>query len=122
MARNIKRLDWHLYIPKWDGNDKEIDPISLEIHPLSHRELSKYVNLSDDLKNKSPEMNLEISKKIFVDNVRNVKNLKINDASITDSEPLWDFGISDPSTSLLINEISAAILDLSKLQDHEKKI
>lgn len=115
MARNIKKLDWHLYIPKWDGNDKDENPISVEVHPLNHFELQKYGKASEEAK-KDPEYTLNLAKKMFVDNVRNIKNLKVNDVSIETSDALWNLGISQ-----IMNEISECILDLSKLQEHEKK-
>ena len=106
--RDIKKLEWHRYVPRWDGNDKEENPISLEIHPLSLIELTKYGQI------KINEM--ELGKKMFLDNVKNITNLKCNGKEVTKSEELWDIGIL-----ALINEITQAILDISKLQDDEKK-
>lgn len=117
MARDIKKLEWHRYIPKWDDQDKDENPIEMELHPLSQSDLSQYGRIGELLKKKNQDSYVsELSKKMFVDNVRNIKNLKCNGVEIKDSEALWNLGISQ-----LINEINEAILDISKLQEDEKK-
>ena len=112
MARDIKKLEWMTYVPKWEGNDKEENPISLEIHPLGFIELTKYASMI----NGSSGSEIELGKKMVIENVRNVKNLKCNGKDITHGQEIWDLGIL-----ALINEVAQAILDLSKLQDNEKK-
>ena len=117
MARDIKKLEWHRYIPKWDNQHKDENSIELQIHPLSQVELSKYGRIGESLK-KTNEDNYanELSKKMFVDNVKDIKNLKCNGIEIKDSLSLWELGIAS-----LNNEITEAILDISKLQEDEKK-
>lgn len=116
MARDIKKLEWHHFIPKWDNQHLEKDPISVEIHPLSQTELSKYGRMSEALKKNNENYANDLSKKMFVENVRNVCNLKINGNEIITGESLFDSGITQ-----LINEVTEAMLDISKLQDDEKK-
>ena len=53
---------------------------------------------------------------MFVDNVRNIKNLKCNDIEVKESLDLWNLGIAQ-----LNNELTDAVLDISRLQDDEKK-
>ena len=53
---------------------------------------------------------------MFCENVRYVKNISCNSEKIETSGELWTLGISS-----LIQEITDAILDISKLQEEEKK-
>ena len=66
MARNIIKLEWHKFIPKWDGNHLDDNPIELEIHPLSQQELTQYGRIGEVLKKKNPDVYaLELSKRCF---------------------------------------------------------
>lgn len=112
------------YIPAWNGNREKKDPIVVEIHPLTRREVMSYAKMikrklrkgfRDDFEDNAAE----IQEKQFMDNIGKVTNLKniITGKSVTNAEELYDA----PGCSDLFSEIVNAMEDASSLMEGEEK-
>lgn len=120
-------MEYLKFIPAWNGNRENEKPITIEIHPLTRREVMVYVKLvkqkhkkgfrqtSDNFEDNSAE----IQEKQFLDNVGKVENLKniLTGKDVVDAQGLYDA----PGCSDLYAEVINAMEDASTLMEGEEK-
>ena len=112
---------WVTYVPEYDGNRDDTDPVTVEVKPLTVREARNAMkNLSAErvkgFRNRFKTNQAEVSEKTFVRHVRNITNLRMNGKPVTTAEELLDTELID-----LVDEIEAAISDISILSGGEVK-
>lgn len=110
MARDIGYPDYIEYIPKWDGQDKEENPIKIKIKILSYNDILKYGSENENLDK------YNVAKKMFCESVISIENLKFNGKEIKKGEDLWKLGKQG-----LIEEVNKQIFKESSLSEIEKK-
>jgi hypothetical protein len=110
---------WVTYIPEFEGNREEANPITVEIKPLTVREARKAAGNITAKRAKGGAFRTnqaEQSLATFRNHVRNIKNLKYNGQSITTPDELLDTPLNQ-----LADEIDAAISDASILDEGDVK-
>jgi hypothetical protein len=112
---------WTTYVPEFDGNREDDDPISAEILPLSVRE--SRVNAAKitaervkGFRGKIRTNQAEISTEVFVKHVRNIRNLSVGGKPVTTAEELLDTNLLE-----LVGEIEEAINNISILSEGDIK-
>lgn len=115
MARDIK-VSWITFVPTWDGNDKDKDPISVEIRPLTYIAMNDVIASGQGkaLNGQSDEHLL--SERMFCKNVKNCKNLSVNGKNILTGEDIWG-----KAPFALTSEILNYLTQQSQLDIDEKK-
>lgn len=120
MARKFSMIEeWETYVPGIEESldrseyDEE-DAFSVELRFLTARELKEYERMLHSITHKSQirKAAAEYARKMFCDNVRNVRNYAPCGVDITTSDDLWNDG--EPH---VINDITAAMKDRSKLEE-----
>jgi len=114
--------EWQDFVPSaygiraslLDGTDP--NPVTVEIRPLTAKQARTYERITVLKFRKSGEIDAsnaeEVAKRIFTDNVRNVRNYSDRDGHpIESGEDLWDRGEQE-----LVAEVNAAIKNLSELE------
>jgi len=117
--------DWTVYVPDF-ANNRSLPPeemVSCEVHFLNYKDAQKY-RRNYTVKGKSLRKGLkfdmaEAADKIFCENVRNFKNVEINDRVITDPEDILKLAEGDLVD--MIEDINEAIEDSSHLQEGDIK-
>lgn len=112
---------WTTFVPEFDGNREDDDPITVEIKPLTVRETRKNASkiTAERVKgyrNKVRTNQAEISTETLIRHVRNIKNLRFNGKQVTTGEELLDTGLME-----LAGEIEDAINDASILSEGDIK-
>lgn len=118
---NFKKEDWITYIPAYNGNRDDENPMTVEIHPLSHGEIVKYtdsihVKQRDGFRGQVQSNQSAVQRRQFRDNVRKPLNCTINGAIIENSVQIYDDGPFD-----LVKEIFGAMENVSSLAEDEVK-
>ena len=120
MARNYSYIDdWVTYVPDYEGNRNEKDPITVEIKPLTVREAQRRAKNVTARRVKGGGIQsdtIEINQKTFVSHVRNIQNLSANGQPITAAEELLDTPLNT-----LVAEIDEAMTELSTLNEGDVK-
>lgn len=118
MGRDIKfaKDEWRTYIFEAFDNRLDPDPVTMEIHWLSGQEYRKY---RDKLKIRTGHGDVstnqeQINRKLLANNVRNIKDYRINNKPITTGEELYDYGEPD-----VVDEILDVLTNISRLEDGE---
>ncbi len=110
--------DWVEYVPEFDDNREDREPITLEIKPMSVREVQRQ---SGNVRAKPGHGGIrtnavEIRQETFLSHVRNVKNLKVGGKMIETAEDLLETGLN-----ALVGEIEDAITNISRLSEGDVK-
>jgi hypothetical protein len=112
-----------VFIPAYSGNREDSNPLSVIIHPLNRGEADKYSKRMryfqrQGSKGEWDSNALDVQKKQFIDNVKDVKNFLDSETGqeIKDIEQFYE-----EAPHPLIEEILEAILDISQLKDYEVK-
>lgn len=112
---------WVTYAPKFLGNRESETPATMEIRPLSAEDTGRYQVTQREkfgFRGETVDDAPQVTRKMFVKNVRNIKNLSMEDSTgkeqaITSGEELWGM----PALLPLVQEIQAAITDFSVLDE-----
>ena len=112
MARNLE-FNWKEFIPKWDGNDKDKDPISVEIRSMKYVDVEAIKPILETVSNKD---NTGTLKNVFLGNVRNCKNLSLDGKPLNDAQQFWDHAPFE-----LTIEISNKIIEISNMGKSDEK-
>ncbi|OPL13712.1 MAG: hypothetical protein AVO39_10260 [delta proteobacterium MLS_D] len=111
--------DWITYVPEYDGNRLENDPVTVEIKALTvgeQRAMSKGV-IAKRTKGGGFQTNAaENNMRLVRSHVRNIRNLRVNGADITTIEELEDTPLTE-----LLGEIEEAVTDISVLNEGDIK-
>jgi hypothetical protein len=110
---------WVIYIPEFDGNREDANPITVEISPLTVREAKKNAGGVTARRAKgggfqTNQSDIQIA--TFGKHARNIKNLTFNGKPITTVEELLETPLNELSA-----EIEAAISDISILDEGDAK-
>lgn len=118
MGRKFSSIDeWETYVPNVDGEqalyaDDPDAAFTVELRFLTARELKEYEKiLRVQHASQIDAAAREYAKKLFCDNVRNVRNYAPRGEDLTTGEQLWEHG--EPQ---VINDISKAMQDRSRLE------
>lgn len=122
MARKFDAIDeWELYVPGIDNGaerqlfeDKPEEAFTVEIRHLSDREINQYERILYRVRNQGQvaEAAETFAKKLFCENVRNVKNYAPRGTGLTTSEEVWAAG-----EKCVVDDIVEAIRQRSRLED-----
>jgi hypothetical protein len=117
MARNLEAVagEWVVYVPDIDDNRNDPDPLSVEILPLTAREMREIVNVEAMRGRKSGDTAAAIAsaqRKQFVAHVRNVKGYSLGGRPVVEAQDLYDNG--EPE---VVSDVEAAIQNMSKLSE-----
>jgi len=110
--------NWITYVPEFDGNRLDDDPITVDIKPLTVREAQKTggnvtaKRVKGGFRTDAADINL----RTFVSHVRNIRNLSINGKVVTRPEELLETGLHE-----LVGEIQEALTDASMLSEGDVK-
>jgi hypothetical protein len=119
MKEYTYNLDWITYVPEYDGNRREEDPITVEIKALTvaeSRAVSKGV-IATRTKGGGFQTNAaENNMRLIRSHVRNIRNLRVNGVDITTIEELEDTVLTE-----LLGEIEEAVTDISVLSEGDVK-
>lgn len=119
MGRKFSVIEeWEVYVPDVDdGADRaefdEAEAFTVEIRYLTARDVKQYERILRTAKTRS-EMDRvaeEYARRMFCDNVRNVRNYAPRGVDITTSEEVWNEG--EPC---VINDITRAMRERSRLE------
>lgn len=110
---------WVTYVPEFDGNREDEEPITAEIRPLTVREsmrrsgnvTARQVKGGGVLTNTA-----DIQRETFCAHVRNIRNLRSGGRPVTTPEELLDTQLHG-----LVNEIQQAYTDASTLSEGDIK-
>jgi hypothetical protein len=110
--------DWMVYVPEFDDNREDREPITVEIKPMTVREVQR---MSGNVRAKPGHGGVrtnaaEIRQETFLGHVRNVKNLKVGGKMIETAEDLLGTGLN-----ALVGEIEDAITNISRLSEGDIK-
>ena len=111
--------DWVTYVPAFDNNREEKDPVTVEILPLTVRDSRRQTGgvVAKRVKGGGIKTNTsEISDRLFFSHVRNITNLTENGKSIITAEDLHGSHCIE-----LYNEIEEAINNISILDEGDLK-
>jgi len=119
VGRKFRTIDeWEIYVPGVDdGADRfdfdEEEAFTVELRFLSAREIKEYERILRKAKSQSEIAMVadEYARRMFVDNVRNVRNYAPRGVELTTAEEVWNDGEPD-----VINDITAAIRNRSRLE------
>jgi hypothetical protein len=109
---------WVTYVPEFDDNREDLDPITAEIKPLTVREAQRRggnvtaKNTRDGIRTNA----VDIRQQTFCGHVRNICHLRVGGKDITTPEELLDTGLN-----ALVEELDAAITDASRLSEGDLK-
>ncbi len=117
-------MEYLKYIPAWNGNREKDYPITVEIKPLTRRDIQAYAKqikrkLRKGFRDDFTDNAAEIQERQFFDNVGKIENLTnfLTHQAITTAEQLYDA----PGMTVLITEIIDAMEDASTLGPDEIK-
>lgn len=119
---NLQKPEWVLYTPAYNGNRDSDDPMTVEIHPLSHGEVVKYTDSihaqqRPGFKGQIQSNASSVQRRQFKDNIRDPKNIiGLSGSPVTTAEQLYDDVPFD-----LVKELIDAMEDISRLSDGEIK-
>lgn len=110
--------DWVEFVPEFDDNREDDEPITVEIKPMSVREVQRQAgNVRAKPGHGGIRTNAaKIRQETFAGHVRNVRNLRVGGHDITTAEDLLETGLN-----ALVAEIEDAITDISKLSEGDVK-
>jgi len=120
--KNISKREV-VFVPAYAGNREDSNPLTVTIHPLNRGEADRYSKRMryfqrQGSKGEWDSNALDIQKKQFTDNVKEVKNFLDDETG----EEIKDIGrFYDEAPHPLVEEILEAILDISQLKDYEVK-
>lgn len=112
---------WVMFVPEFDGNRDDDEPITVEIKPMTVREAKMIASriIAERVKgyrNKVKTNQAEVSQEIFTKHVRNIRNLSVNGTPVTSAEQLLESNLIE-----LVNEIEEAVNDVSILNGGDVK-
>lgn len=121
MAKNYATTagEWVEYVPEFDENREDDDPITVEIQPMTVREAQRR---SGNVKAKPMSgggirtNSTEIRQETFCTHVRNIRNLMVAGEPVTTAEQLLGTGLGE-----LVAEIEDAIVNISRLDEGDAK-
>ncbi len=121
MNFNKSGNQWFPYTPQSCGNPNDPNPMTVEIHPLSHGEIMEYTGritrgLKKGSRNQFEDNSDKVQEKQFCDNVKNIQHCEDGEDIITDVKVFYHRMPFD-----IIKEIIGAMEDISVLNDAEKK-
>ena len=109
---------WIIFIPEFDDNRDDPDPITAEIKPMTVREAQRRggnvtaKNTRDGIRTNA----VDIRQQTFCGHVRNICHLRVGGKDITTPEELLDTGLN-----ALVDELDATITDASRLSEGDLK-
>jgi regulator of sigma D len=122
MARKFDAIDeWETYVVGTDnGSERELfeehpeQALTCEVRHLSAREIDQYERILYRVRNQSQvgEAAATFAKKLFCENVRNVKNYAPRGVALESSEAVWADG-----EKCVIDDIVEALRQRSRLED-----
>jgi hypothetical protein len=112
---------WVTYMPEFDGNRDDPEPITVEILPMTVREAKTNASKITaervkGFRNRIRTNQAEISTETFRRHVRNVRNLTFNGTAVTTADELLDTNLVE-----LVSEIEDVINDFSILNEGDVK-
>jgi hypothetical protein len=109
--------DWVEYVPDVLGNRADLEPTTMEIHPMSASELRSFqARYGSSLRGKQADKRAaQLVRRVLTERVRNIQNCYVQ-RQICTGEELAEYGLS-----ALIDDVFTAIMDLSHLQEGLKK-
>lgn len=119
MARIIEAVeDWLEYIPEFEENRQDPDPVSMELHFMTPDDRAAFSRtLPMQVKKAKDKNHVRIAvERLLAKRVRNVKNYTYLGNKIETGEDLAKRGESE-----LIDEVYDALMKISTLQDGLKK-
>jgi len=111
--------EWVTYIPEFDGNREDQNPITCEIRPLTVRESKQIAGGVTARRAKGGGFQTNqaaLSLKTFENHVRNIQNLTVNGQPVMTVEELLATPLNE-----LAGEIEAAVNDISVLDEGDIK-
>jgi len=111
--------DWITFVPDFEGNREEKNPVTVEILPLTVRDARRQSRgiVAKRVKGGGFTTNqAEIGERMFLSHVKNITNLSENGKPINTAEKLLDSHCIE-----LVNEIEEAINDVSILNEGDIK-
>ena len=111
--------DWVTYVPEYDGNRQDAEPVTVEIKPLTVREARDAAKNVAARRGKSGAFMTDAAEKnmrIVRSHARNIRNLTVEDRQITSIEELEGTRLIN-----LYTEIEEAINDISTLTEGDIK-
>lgn len=122
MIKSVRR-EPQKFIPSYNGNRDDEDPLWVKIMPLNRDQADRYANLTNFKQKKGSKGEwksnaIAVQKKQFTENVTEVYgfNDAENDSPITDINRFYNEAHNE-----LIEEILTVLLDSSQLEDQERK-
>jgi len=119
-------MDYAVYIPKYNGNDQDPDPMTIEVHPLSHGEVAKYGSKIErkakrGFRGQETTNALAVQKLQFTENTRAIKNFILYDENgeeeiVTESAVFYE-----KAPFPLVQEILEVMEEVSALTEAEEK-
>jgi hypothetical protein len=110
---------WVTYVPEFDENREDDEPITSEIRPLTVRESMRRSGNVTARQTKGGGVatnSADIQRETFVAHVRNIRNLGVGGKAITTPEALLDTQLHG-----LVTEIQQALTDASRLAEGDVK-
>ena len=117
-------MDYVKFVPAWDDNREKEDPVVVEVHPLTRREVMSYAKLikkklRKGFRNEFEDNAADIQERQFLDNVGKITNLKniMTGEPVANALDLYDA----PGLNDLFAEVITAMEDASVLMEGEEK-
>ena len=120
MSKNYSVSDGSItYVPEFDGNRDDKDPITVEIRPQTVREAQQRSGSISARRVKGGGFQtsaVKINQETFKAHVQNIKNLSFNGTPVTTAEELLNTPLHD-----FVDELNEAISDISMLNEGDVK-
>jgi len=110
---------WVIYVPEFDGNRDEQEPITVEIKALMVKEAQQRTGKVTAKRVRGGGFQTDtakITQKQFTAHVKNITNLTVNGTPVTTGEELLNTPLHE-----LVDEINEAISDISMLNEGDIK-
>lgn len=121
--KDIQSSEWVTYVPEWEDNREDEDPITAELRPLTMAASGSYATSIKTeqvhgFRGQTRDNSVAVSQKQFRDNCRNITNLRVDGKEITTPQDLLGTRMVNGLVLELMGVING---DLSMLREGEAK-
>jgi len=119
MKEYAKIEGWTTYVPEFDGNRDDDEPVTVEIRPMTVREAQRRSGRVTARRAKSGGFQtnaVEVTQDIFKACIRNITNLRVGGKPVTTADELLETNLHG-----LVDELNEAITNVSMLNEGDVK-